>query len=218
MTAPALQLDDVDWDAVAAALRKPDGIAAHVLADASSLSALFTRDFHEGAARIARASESEPLNPVHALRFVLLLLRFGESGPALELARSLQEQLPPRALPASTAGRSPCTAKASPGGRRTRPPRSWPAHPGFAPGAVPPGPGPAPHAVQGATEGAERPAARRVPRRGLARPHGPVPHLRRRGRLGGGRRDRRGPCLAFARLAREGGRGPVARPELRRAR
>jgi hypothetical protein len=100
MTALALQLDEVDWDAVAAALRAPDGIPAHVRADAASLSALFATDFHEGTRRVAMASELEPLNPLHEVRRILLLLRFGESGRALELARSLQEQLPPLALPA----------------------------------------------------------------------------------------------------------------------
>ena len=67
---------------------------------ALSLSALFVDNFREGIARIVSARESDPLNPVHLVRQILLLLRFGESGRALELARSLQEQLPSLALPA----------------------------------------------------------------------------------------------------------------------
>jgi tetratricopeptide (TPR) repeat protein len=93
-----LQLDAVDWNAVVATDHAGD-IPPHVLYDALSLSALFVDNFDEGLARIVSARESDPLNPVHLARQILLLLRFGESGRALELARSLQEQLPSLALP-----------------------------------------------------------------------------------------------------------------------
>jgi hypothetical protein len=94
-----LELGDVDWDAVVATGDSGD-VPLHVRSDALSLSALFTNEFDEGLARVLSARESDPLNPVHTVRQILVLLRFGESGRALEIARALQEQLPSLALPA----------------------------------------------------------------------------------------------------------------------
>jgi hypothetical protein len=94
-----LELDKVDWDAVVATA-DPGDLPPYVFADALSLSALFTHEFTEAIARVANARDSDPLNPVHTVRQILVLLRFGESGRALEVARSLQEQLPSLALPA----------------------------------------------------------------------------------------------------------------------
>ena len=56
MPTPTLRLDDVDWDAVAAAARDhfdPGGTPPHVVADALSLSALFTADFQDYITRLA---------------------------------------------------------------------------------------------------------------------------------------------------------------------
>ncbi len=100
MPSPTLQLDQVNWGAVATAIRDPGETAPHVLADALSLSALFATDFHQGLIAIIRAREYEPLNLVHTVRHVLFLMRFGASTQAQDLAHSLQQQLPGVALPA----------------------------------------------------------------------------------------------------------------------
>jgi hypothetical protein len=98
-----MRLDDIDWAAALGAVRERRAVAngspQRTLADAESLSALFARTFEEGAARIARARDAEPLNPLHALRLALLHLRFGQWDAALELCQSLQEALPGLALP-----------------------------------------------------------------------------------------------------------------------
>lgn len=99
MSTLRLELDDVDWDAVVATGDSGE-VPLHVFSDALSLSALFTNEFDDGLARVLSARESDPLNPVHTVRQILVLLRFGESGRALEVARALQEQLPSLALPA----------------------------------------------------------------------------------------------------------------------
>jgi tetratricopeptide (TPR) repeat protein len=99
VTTLCLELDKVDWDAVAATA-DPGDVPPHVFADALSLSALFTNEFSEALARVANARDSDPLNPLHTARQILVLLRFGESGRALEVAGPLQEQLPSLALPA----------------------------------------------------------------------------------------------------------------------
>jgi hypothetical protein len=68
-------------------------------AEALSLSAWSLDDYTEAAARVARAREAEPLNPKHAIRQVLLDLRFGRWGPALAGCQALQESLPGHPLP-----------------------------------------------------------------------------------------------------------------------
>jgi tetratricopeptide (TPR) repeat protein len=100
MSTLTLQLGSVDWRRVAAVGEGAAQTSPRVLADALSLSALFTDDFQEGLDRIARAREAEPLNPIHAIRQILLLLRFGESGQAIDLCRLLEEKIPGFALPA----------------------------------------------------------------------------------------------------------------------
>jgi tetratricopeptide (TPR) repeat protein len=100
MSTPTFQLDDLDWSAVCVAATRSFDPSEHIRADALSLAALYSNDFHHGLACVARAREAEPLNPVHAVRHVLQLLRFGQTSGALELAQSLQDQLPGVALPA----------------------------------------------------------------------------------------------------------------------
>ncbi len=99
MSALHVEFDKLDWDAVAASADRGDG-PAHICADALSFSALFTNEFEAGVARVTSARESDPFNPLHALREVLLLLRFGESARALGAGKALQEELPAQALPA----------------------------------------------------------------------------------------------------------------------
>ncbi len=93
-----MKLEAIDWSA---ALRQGSerhqaggGPTRPVLADAQSLSALFTVDYAEGLGRLRRARTADPLNPLHALRAVLLRLRFGQWETALTLCQSLQEALP----------------------------------------------------------------------------------------------------------------------------
>ncbi len=100
MSTLTLQLDRVDWRAVAAVCPSTAQSCPRVLADALSLSALFVDDYQEGLDRVERARDSEPLNPIHDVRKILLILRFGQSGRALELSHQLEEKLPGFALPA----------------------------------------------------------------------------------------------------------------------
>jgi tetratricopeptide (TPR) repeat protein len=90
----------VDWPALAAAADGPGPASSRARADALSLSALFTGDLSVGLDRVGRAGEIDPLNPIHAARRVLLLLRFGQSEQVLGLCRLLEEQLPGLAFPA----------------------------------------------------------------------------------------------------------------------
>jgi hypothetical protein len=90
-----------------AAVRWPDALAAlaerhkvtrspksrRLLAEASSLSALYEADFAIAVDRIAQAMRLEPLNALHSIRRTLLLLRFGRHAEALQALESLQAAL-----------------------------------------------------------------------------------------------------------------------------
>jgi|GEM_PF-3569682 len=90
-----------------AAVRWPDALTAlaerhkvrrspesrRLLAEASSLSALYESDFAIAVERIAHAMRLEPLNALHSIRRTLLLLRFGRHPEALQALESLQAAL-----------------------------------------------------------------------------------------------------------------------------
>jgi hypothetical protein len=76
-----MRFDPIAWPQILGEIRArrgADGRAdAATLNDAESLSALFVDDFVESSARICRAREADPFNPLHTLRLALLQLRFG---------------------------------------------------------------------------------------------------------------------------------------------
>ena len=94
-----LQLDAVDWNAVVAAAHAGD-IPPHVLYDALQPIRPVRRQLSRRNRRIVSARESDPLNPVHLARQILLLLRFGESGRASSSpGRCRNSSRPSRYLP-----------------------------------------------------------------------------------------------------------------------
>jgi tetratricopeptide (TPR) repeat protein len=98
-----IALDRVRWSDALAALSeryRSEGSPAsrRLLADASSLSALFDPDFASAAERVNEALRLEPLNPLHRLRLALLHLRFGSVDRALDILRDLSERLRDRPL------------------------------------------------------------------------------------------------------------------------
>lgn len=92
-----MQLEHVDWPAALTALKerhRVDPRARGPLADAASLSALYTADFAAGRENIALALSLEPLNPLHALRQALHLLRFGDVERANAVTQRVVDDLP----------------------------------------------------------------------------------------------------------------------------
>src|SRR5258708_7112387 len=71
--APPMPLDAIAWPRVLDEIGSRRGSAGSsaVLDDAEGLSALFTRDYAAGAARLARVRDADPLNPLHTLRLAL---------------------------------------------------------------------------------------------------------------------------------------------------
>jgi tetratricopeptide (TPR) repeat protein len=94
-----LRLSNVDWNAAIAAIDTPGKHASgqllpEHLAQALSLSALYTSDFQTASARIKKASRLEPFSPLHELRKALLLSRFGDLGRATVALDHLKQALP----------------------------------------------------------------------------------------------------------------------------
>jgi tetratricopeptide (TPR) repeat protein len=97
-----MRLEAVEW---AKALRAtsdggPDGPPALVAAEIQSLAALFAETYPDAVSLVARARAADPLNPVHRVRLILVLMRFGDWDAAADLAKSLAESAPGLAIPA----------------------------------------------------------------------------------------------------------------------
>ena len=89
-----IDLTRVDWSAAiqAARERRVSGVS---VAEIESLSALFTGDPATALARLQRANQAEPFQPLHRLRIALTLARFGETDKANEVLDELSARLPP---------------------------------------------------------------------------------------------------------------------------
>jgi tetratricopeptide (TPR) repeat protein len=93
-----LRLSDIDWNAAVAATGafggRGEGLSSGQAAQVLSLSALYTPDYTSAAARLRKAARLEPLNPLHTLRRVLLLARFGDTARAGVALDGLKQALP----------------------------------------------------------------------------------------------------------------------------
>jgi len=93
-----LRLSDIDWNAAIAASgafgERADGVLSEHTAQLLSLSALYAPDYLTASARLKKATRLEPLNPLHVLRNVLLLARFGDFNHARVMLDRLKQMLP----------------------------------------------------------------------------------------------------------------------------
>ena len=91
----------IAWPEVLSAIgsRRASAGSSAILDDAEGLSALFTRDYASGAARLAGVRDADPLNPLHTLRLALFRMRFGQWDAALGACAAIQDLLPGHPLP-----------------------------------------------------------------------------------------------------------------------
>lgn len=106
-----MTLGRVRWSDAIEALEErygaePSPAQAALLADASSLSALFEDDYAVARRRAARAAALEPLSPLHRARAALLRMRFGDCEGALEGLQELAQTIGPHPIVAYLRGLS----------------------------------------------------------------------------------------------------------------